>query len=327
MRIITLSVLILAIAACTPPPGEERPELVKSKETSKSVEVHQTSFAQKEFVESLPIGEWTGEQFVLLGKPRMFQKHGYLLYDSPALSEATHQADPQIAHPNHRLKYDRFEWHIVAVKSVTAQQDGEFLVAFFDDSLGREIYAKSRKHVIEGIARLSDLDGAGQRWADATIYCRLRHITTFDETASRYGTIPVSITEPLQVTEVRWGLSPLPPKPIWLVVVRQNGDTGFIPVNYSWTNILYEMRTEGLPWEKDIFEEDPRELFAWDDLYWQAIDEKKLLTHMTTQQVQMSWGKPTKATVEETETGTITTYKYLGNKLVFKNDTLVETYP
>ena len=148
------------------------------------------------------------------------------------------------------------------------------------------------------------------------------------------ATIPEKLREPslsrlktvvstLKVVSIRWGITPLPPKSLWLIVERENGNKGFIPINYSWTNVLQTEEAAVLPWENDIFEQDPREMFAWEERIWETIDNHNICTQMTTEQVLFSWGEPISRQAGTDRDGNeIITYLYSGKKLVFRNDTL-----
>ncbi|MBD3317508.1 MAG: hypothetical protein GF344_17090 [Chitinivibrionales bacterium] len=266
--------------------------------------------------------QWRGKRFVMVEKVRMFRKFGYLLYTSPQLDSATSAPNPAVALKNHRLKYDVFAGGVVTVTAVEEQDDGEYLATFQTDTMGLTVYGKTRNGIIEGIHAEEDLVAARDRWLGQTVFSRRRLIDTYDSAASRFATTPVSITEPLEVVAVRWGMTPLPPKPIWLVVQRADGSRGIIPVNYSWTNVPPQKRTDGLPWSMDILEEDPRS-YGWEDEIWEAIDETKLLTGMTTKQVRLSWGEPANTHSRIDERGRrVRELTYPGDILFFVNDSL-----
>ncbi len=275
---------------------------------------------------TIPVSEWTGKKFRLLEKTRMFQKFGYELYTSPLFSKGRTPADSRIAHANHRLKYDLFKGTTITATAVKKMNTNAYHITFKSDTMGLVIYGKTGNGIIEGIALFSDLGEAGNRWKGKTIFSRRRSIEMFDSVASRFSSVKVSITEPLHVQRIRWGVTPLPPKSLWLMVVRRDGSQGFIPINYSWTNVLREEGTEKLPWVKDIFEHDPRKIYAWEEYIWETIDNHNICTNMTTEQVRFSWGEPKDKKTEKTGDGKeITTYMYSGKTLRFVNDTLRST--
>lgn len=275
---------------------------------------------------TVPVSEWAGKKFRLLEKTKMFQKYGYELYTSPLFSEDTTPADPRIAHKNHRLKYKVFNRATVIATAVKKMADGEYHITFKANTPQLTVYGKTRKGIIEGLALYGDFEAAEKRWKGKTIFSRRRSIETYDSAQSCFTSDKISVTEPLKVIAIRWGITPLPPKSLWLVIVRPGGFKGFIPINYSWTNVLQTEKTVSLPWEKDIFEQDPRKLFKWEEYIWETIDKHNICTGMTTEQVRFSWGKPKEIKTKKSSDGKeITTYKYSGKMLKFENDTLRST--
>ncbi len=275
---------------------------------------------------TIPVSEWTGKKFRLLERTRMFQEYGYELYTSPQFSKGKTPTDSRIAHANHRLKYDLFKGTTITATAVTEMDKNAYHITFTSDTMDLVMYGKASKGIIEGIALFSDYGEAEKRWKGKTIFSRRRSIETYDSVASCFSSVKLSITEPLKVVAIRWGITPLPPKSLWLIVARKNGSRGFIPINYSWTNVLREEGTEKLPWGKDIFEHDPREIYAWEEYIWETIDNHNICTNMTTEQVRFSWGEPKDKKTEKAGDGKeITTYMYSGKTLRFVNDTLRST--
>jgi hypothetical protein len=273
-----------------------------------------------------PVSEWKGKKFRLLEKTKMFQKYGYELYISPLFSEDSIPADPKIAHANHRINYGPFKGTTITATDVQKLNDGEYVITFQTDTLNLTVYGRTRKGIIEGIALYSDFEEAEKRWKGKTIFSRRRSIETYDSAQSCYNSIKVSITEPLKVVSIRWGITPLPPKSLWLVVESPHGFTGFLPINYSWTNVLKTEDTDNVPWERDIFEKNPREVYKWEDYIWTTIDKHNVCTGMTTEQVLFSWDNPqNRKTVQDSTGMQVTTFTYKGKILVFENDTLRRT--
>lgn len=270
------------------------------------------------------VSEWVGKKFRLLEKTKMFQGFGYELYTTPRFSTDTMASDPHLEHKNHRLKYETFVRRTITATKVDPFDKGEYLITFIADTLGLTVYGKTSKGAIEGIALYTDFEEAEKRWKGKTIFSRRRSIETFDSVASRFSSVKVSAAEPLRVIDIHWGITPLPPKSLWLVIERSDGFRGFIPINYSWTNVIREDRLERLPWEKDIFEKDPRILFKWEPYIWETIDKHNICTGMTTEMVRFSWGEPLEiVTGHDDKPPSPILYKYKGTTLKFINDTLL----
>ena len=277
--------------------------------------------------QSLPIPEWKGKKFRLLEKTKMFQMYGYELYTSPLFSDDPAPADTNFAHGNHRLKYAPFKATNITATDVEKMEGEGYRVTFKTDTFQLPVYGRTRKGMIEGLALYSDFEAAETRWKGKTVYSRRRSIETYDSTHSCYKNVKVSITEPLKAIGVSWGITPLPPKSLWLIVERQNGFRGFIPTNYSWTNVLQTEETASLPWENEIFEQNPKEIYKWEDDMWETIDKHNISTQMTTEQVLFSWGKPISRFTETDQDGKEKNiFLYRDKKLIFQNDTLIFSF-
>jgi hypothetical protein len=328
-RAIPVAALLLLVGCGTPPPPERdiaaaNPDSSASPGDSLTQGVTPPQEPRPVLLEP---EQWPGTRFVLVEKVKMFRRFGYQLYTSADLDADRRPPNPAIELDNHRLKYDVFAGTAVTATAVERQVDGEYLVTFKTDTLGLTVYGRTSGGIIEGIHPEADLAAARERWLDRTVFSRRRIVDAYDSAASRFSTVKVSMTEPLRVNEVRWGMTPLPPKPIWLMVRRPDGSRGIIPVNYSWTNVPPGKRTGRVPWAMDILEEDPR-TYGWPEEVWEAIDESKILTGMSERQVVLSWGEPTESRSRLSERGEkVRELLYPGNKLLFQGDTLVSGKP
>jgi hypothetical protein len=270
---------------------------------------------------AVPPSRWPGERFIFLEKTTMFREYGYEVYTSPLLEKEIAPCNPAIETRQHRLGYLPFVGKIMTVSAAKKLHTGEYLISFVVDSSGLAAFARTRKGTVEGLALFSDRENAEKRWLGKTVYSRRKAVDIYDTLATTFSSVPVSILEPLQVVGVRWGIPPLPPQPIMLVVRRQDGTKGLIPVHYRWTNVLPEKRVPGMPWEKEILESDPRKVFAWDEYTWKSIDKRSIFAGMSAEQVRLSWGEP-KEIRPDSKTGTCA-WRYETNILTFKNDTLL----
>jgi hypothetical protein len=274
----------------------------------------------------VPVPEWVGGKFILLEKTKVFRKFGYKLYTSPQLSRSKTPVDPKIELKNHCLKYDPFCKKIVTVTSVEKDGQGEYLGTFKTDTPSITIYGKTADGVIEGLAMVTGLQTAQKRWIGKNIYCRRRYLDIYDSLKTTFTSTKVPVTEPLKVVGVRWGVIPLPPKLLWLIVERSGGFRGIIPVNATWTNVIKFEKQVELPWEHELFDKNPKEIYKWDAYIWETIDKHNIFLGMTPKQVGFSWGEPKEKSTKRDNTGKyITIYKYDGKTLVFENNKLVNT--
>ncbi|MBD3344775.1 MAG: hypothetical protein GF401_06900 [Chitinivibrionales bacterium] len=319
-------ILFCFLLLCTPPPsGEQLSQIAQQSEKEKEGDsiVHTSPAVQKQPV-YYEVDKWEGKRFVLLKKTAMFQRFGYLLYLTPALADATGPVNDVMELSSRRIKYHLFAGAYVTVSSVKPDTHGEYRITCISDIQSLPLYGKTSGGVIEGLALADDLEGASDRWMNTTVYSRRRAVEMFDSTASRFQSRKVSVLDPLNVFDVTWGRTPLPTKPIWIHVECPDSSRAIIPVHYSWTNVVKEKRGKGLPWKEEIFEHNPQELYTWDPLFWDAIDNHKLLIGMNTKQVELSWGIPEKKGKDwKSDTLQVDVWLYSGNRLVFHNDSLV----
>jgi hypothetical protein len=247
--------------------------------------------ARTDSASALPPQQWIGRKFMVLDKPRLFRKFGYELYLTKDLSTSVKHIDTSTETDRHHLRYDLGCRTVLAVTAVEPVA-GEWLVGFSQEKTGRVLYAKTHKGGIEGIACMEDIDKAATMWTGRTVYSRRRFIDTYDTASGTFGTVKVNIQDRLAVTAVRWGTTPLPPKPLWLCVTTADKEAGIIPISQTWTNVMTDKITGAAPWDDDIFEKNPMEIYSWDSLTWKAINSHTIVSGMTKEQVRVSWGLP-----------------------------------
>ena len=152
---------------------------------------------------------------------------------------------------------------------------------------------------------------------------RAAFIDTFDSVSGKLDNIKVRIEQPLTVTDVRWGMTPLPPKPLWIMVETQTGEKGFIPTHISWINAMIDNKNNSAPWNDDLLETDPKKLYSWDEAVWENINNHSISLGMTRQQVRMSWGRP--KSIAQGPSNDTETWVYTSQSLNFVNDLLIAT--
>jgi hypothetical protein len=240
----------------------------KNKSNSKPIGIntkeHKSYFYNKSLFLLLP-ENWINKKFFVLKKPPMFQKFGYELYITPNLSFEKSSLDTSIVLSNKKVRYHILAGKILTVIDVT-KTNNEYQVTFLDEPENKKYFAKTINGSIEGLMLLADLDSAILKWKDKIIFSRRRFIDTYDTISGNYGKIKVRIQEPLKVLSIKAGLTPLPPKPIWIYVETSLKEKGFIPIRQSWTNVSVSEIKNNLPWEDDLFDINPATIFSWDSI-------------------------------------------------------------
>jgi len=235
---------------------------------------------------------------MVLDKPKLFRKFGYELYLTKDLSTSVKHIDTSFEVDKHHLRYDKCCGTLLTVVAVEKVAD-EWLVSFSQNRTNLSMFGKTHKGAIEGIACIDDLDKAAAQWTGRVVYSRRRFIDTYDSVVGTFGTVKVNIQDRLTVTGVRWGTTPLPPKPVWLCVSTNEKETGIVPICQTWTNVMLDkVNADGNPWDEDLFEKNPMEIYSWDSSIWKAINSHTIVSGMSKEQVRVSWGQPQRVTTD-----------------------------
>lgn len=257
--------------------------------------------------DDIPINQWIGKKFYLLEFHRSAKQGGYSnLRKSPT--------DYYNKLPS--LPYENKIATVVDVQQGT--DEDSHIVKFIIDSTGEVIYGQAYKSKIFEIAYVGDLEKAKQRWIGKTIYPKRYEVYTYDaSTDTAYLLKSVKFVDPLKVIDVIYGLQGT--DPFWLIVENDRGEQGFIRTRYSYTAYYNDSWKKGRPWERNFFEENPRETYNWGEEIWSKIVKREISRDMTREQVMMSWGKPYKINSDTGSWGTHEQWVYNSSFLYFEN--------
>jgi hypothetical protein len=270
----------------------------------------------------VPVPHWVNRKFTVLRKQKLFQQFGYELYLSKDLASSKMPIDTSLETPKRHLRSDKAAGMTLVAIAVEPAGD-EYLISFRMSRIGRTVFGKTHKGAIEGIANLTDLDNAAKRWTGTFVYSRRRFIDTYDSITGVYGTVKVRVQDKLKVTGISWGLTPLPPNPLWLAVETPAKEKGFIPIAMSWTNTIADKVRQEPPWTEDLFEANPMDLYKWDSLTWNAINNHTIVSGMTKEQVAVSWGRPHTMTADTSRRACPEQWLYGSQYLCFDHDTVI----
>jgi len=332
MQRIYLCLGLLISITCTssvhtraPLPKESTPPVSRNSQQSTS-QVFVDSSKAKESL-SVPVSQWTGLQFYVLTKQDLIKSSGYNLYSCLNTDCASIPVDDGWELPNRRIRCDQIENDTLPVQNVTSDS-GEWIITFIHQKSGKTIFGKTHNQAIMEVAPLEDLGRALKRWRNSYVFSKKgTMLIQKNQHVSSIASFRVNILDSLLVTDAVWGMTPLPVKPIWLSVTQvSSGKTGFIPVRYSWTNTPADQVKENHPWDDDIFETDPRDLFPWDSYTWEVINNHHVILEMTPEQVELSWGPPKEISGNLISSGSLA-YTYPSHILIFENRKLVRIDP
>ena len=270
----------------------------------------------------IPIDQWVGMDVFVLEKPEVFRQHGYEFFFCRELDSCSEKSDSIVNHKNGRIRYEILSGQVLKVTDVESL-GGEWLIAFEHNSIKEKIYGKTHKSAIKEIGFLIDLENARQRWFGTTIFSKKGIISTVKEDGSGFSSLKVGHRDSLIVFDIRWGYTPLPVDPIWLMVETSQGHKGFIPVRFSWTNTTVDQIRKSDPWNTLLMEEDPSEVYSWDENMWEIIDNHRIVIEMTTEQVLMSWGEPLERTEKAYQGVEMECWIYGSHELYFKENRMI----
>ena len=267
-------------------------------------------------VHNLSVTQWTGHRFMLLDMLPVYRNFGYELYLTRELARSKTKPDTSLELPNRRVKYGPFHGTVASVTSVEPV-DSEFLVTFASGSNGRALFGRTHKQAIKGLALTADRDTAEKRWKGRTIYSRRGFINTYSANNGVIATVRVAIETPLVVTGVEFGMPPMPPSPLWVMVRTPSDEHGFIPAAISWTNVMTDQTGTYAAWANDILETDPRVTWSWPEETWKTINRHEIVNEMDTAQVLLSWGHPAGRETVSREGTTCDRWRYKAQNLYF----------
>lgn len=268
----------------------------------------------------LPINRWVGKKFIVLEKQNLVRQFGYELYLSAELGFSKKKIDPAWETPQRHVRCEKIERSYIIVKDIKPIGK-DYLVKFENEQSKVMLFGKTRLGSIEGMAFAADIDSAKTRWLGKSVYSARRFIDAYDSATGKLDNIKVKIEQPLAVIDVRWGMTPLPPKPLWIMVTTGRGEKGFIPTQTSWINAMIDNKNNSAPWSDDLIDSDPKKLYSWDEAVWETINNHSIATGMTRQQVRMSWGRPKSIAQGPSENTEI--WAYGSQSLNFVNDSLI----
>jgi hypothetical protein len=224
--------------------------------------------ASAQSLPTLEAKEWVGQRFVLLPKPPKLRANGYLLLEP-------------------HLPYAPWAGKTLTVTEVV---DGKMPEVTFRADDGTIVHGTAYGgQQIDGLAPLRDIDYARAKWRGKTLWLRGTDLLTWNESTEKFGSVKVKKYSPVQVVDVVPSF--FTQEPIRLVLRGAGGESGFLDVNVSGTNISKLLR-EFSHFDDQFYEHDPRTTFPWPKEVWDAIESEKVVAGMTAEQATMSWGKP-----------------------------------
>lgn len=245
-----------------------------------------------------PPTAWQGQRFIFLSCPRPLE-HGTYDDFSGALQ---------------RKNYAGRVGKVVTVSDFS----GRVHVEIEMEDTGEHLRARTlpKKESIKGLLLVEDLEKARQQWVGQTLWCRQLRLSTYDEQADRLGTMAIKKYAPLKVVEINPGWDE--EKPLRFVLQTSDGKKGFLDVNLSGTNVPPEIRYLN-HFDESFLTEAPKTKHKWAASIWSAIENNRVVSGMTQEQVRLSWGEPEKIT----RTAAGEQWTFAAGVLTFRNGVVV----
>lgn len=245
-----------------------------------------------------PMTSWIGQRFLFLPAPKSL---GNGQYDD--FSGGLKRRD----YAGRTLK-------VVNVSDFSGRVHVEFEV----EGDGAHLRARTlpNKESLKGLLLVADLEAARAQWQGQTLWCKQQMLSTYNEATDELGSLTIKKYAPVKVVAIEPGWDE--EKPLRFLLECADGRHGFIDVNLSGTNVPQELR-ELSRFESYFLTENPRLLHRWPASIWTAIENNRVLGGMTVEQVQLSWGTPTRTT----RTAAGEQWHYPAGILTFKNGVVV----
>nr|WP_092069192.1 hypothetical protein [Dendrosporobacter quercicolus]NSL47378.1 hypothetical protein [Dendrosporobacter quercicolus DSM 1736]SDL87292.1 hypothetical protein SAMN04488502_1011053 [Dendrosporobacter quercicolus] len=238
------------------------------------------------------VEQWTGQDFTFLALPAEKQSTGYEIF---AAEQATRglEGDRSL-----RIPYaEHVGKQVVVTKIVPFAAGGrqkEYMVYMTVKETDEKLVGRTMQGQLEGLLLSADLRNARQQFLGKTVYPKFRELTGL-YVPGRNSTPPASVSTPIGapvvVLDVYAGNKSQ--EPIWLIV-DVNGEKAILPIAYSWTNMPIQSWTETPPWQNALFMKNPRISLGGSDALWQKIQAGNVEEGMSKEQVQLSWGNPSR---------------------------------
>ena len=246
-----------------------------------------------------PIMTWQDQRFIFLSSPKASSDTPYQDYTGK------------------RVRKD-YAGRIAKVVNISDFSGRQHLDLEMEDN-GEKLRARTspNRESLEGLLLIADLEQARQRWEGQTLWSRQMRLSTYDETTDGLGSLAIKRYAALKVVSVTPGWDNA--TPLRFTLETADGKRGFMDVNLSGTNVPPELRQLSR-FEDQFLTEDPHLKHKWSAGTWSAIENNRIITGMSAEQVKMSWGEPQQTS--RTATGEVWTYS--NGKLSFnKNGVLV----
>ncbi|MDQ3283546.1 MAG: hypothetical protein M3Q69_19260 [Acidobacteriota bacterium] len=235
--------------------------------------------------------EWAGERFIVL----------------PSLKKNRHYGTPTAEYID-----DASEGKTFTIEQFDTNTG---VIVFKDPHTGKRALASFEDGAVPGIAPVRDIEYAREKWMGKTLWLKTAALQTYDAEKDELGVFAVAKLTPVTVTNIVAGFSNR--APVRFVVKTAAGDSGFVDVNLSNTNVPLESLGRNL-FDHMFFEKDPKTL-KWSAKVMEAVAASSIFVGMTPEQVIAGWGVPERINRTTRKDGVDEQWVYGENYVYFVN--------
>lgn len=239
--------------------------------------------------QDIAVEQWPGHSFTFLSLTKTGQNDGYEIFTLND-AERGYNEDRSVRIPS--AEYGGKQVTVTEVRPFTSgYPQPDYMVYLKVAGTGEELVGRTSRGKLEGLVLTADLENARQYFLGKTIYPKtrsLKSVTALGENNTARS-VAIKIGSPVKVVDVYAGERSA--EPIWLVVDYQ-GEKAILPLAYSWTNFSPQFWSNDSPWADSLFIENPRKTLGGSKDTWTKIENGQIVTGMSKEQVQLSWGNP-----------------------------------
>jgi hypothetical protein len=236
--------------------------------------------------------QWINRQLVLLDKESSNQDDGYDEFSLRKTNSLDQHKDATLETSKGALKYERFCGKVLTITGLDSVGD-KYLITFHEPKNNVDVYATVGPFSLLNIALLDNLERTKKRWLGRTIYVKSRTLSTYDAKKDVFQTHLLTITQPLRVTDICWGLNCS--KPLWIIVKNDKGEEYYYEIAYYFDKISKKY----VGWEDAFFEHNPKiDYPQWSQEIWDDISCGMVSIGMDRDAVILSAGQPKSKKIE-----------------------------
>jgi hypothetical protein len=155
-----------------------------------------------------------------------------------------------------------------------------------------------------------------------TLWFKKSELVLYDEEKDKFSGINFKKYSPVKVIDIIAGWYNT--APVRFIIQSTEGNEGFVDINLSGTNVSEKLRVHSR-FEDNFFIQDPRIIYSWPEEVWKVIQEGKVIIGMTSEQTELSWGKPKDINRTKTANGNSEQWIYQAGNYLYFEDGILKT--